>query len=472
MYNKQLVKDKFTEECGVFGIFGHPQAVELSYYGLHALQHRGQESTGIVATDGKDFMVHKGLGLVADVFTNDKLAELSGDRVVGHVRHTTAWDNKITDAQPLVFKYRAGTFALAHNGNLVNAAQIRRYLERQGSIFQTESDTEVIAHLIARSPYDELDLALKEALSMIKGAYAVIVLTEDQLIGALDPNGLRPFALAKLGDGYCLASETCAFDVIGAEYIRDVQPGELIVIDQDGLHASQLTKISQQSMCSFEYIYFARPDSNINGINVHQSRRLLGEQLALEHPVDADVVMGVPDSSISAAIGYAEAVGLPYEVGLLKNRYVGRTFIKPSEQVRYQGVRMKLSVVRKVVEGKRIVMIDDSIVRGTTSSRIVGMLKDAGAKEVHVRISSPPVAHPCYYGIDSSSREDLIVAHKTMDEVRDYIKADSLEFLSVAGLTKALVEDCASVQGLCLACFTGQYPTEIYPKENGVGEDE
>lgn len=470
MHDQRLVDDKFTEECGVFGIFGHPQAVEMAYYGLHALQHRGQESCGIAATDGQEFIVHKGLGLVTDVFTTDRLNKLQGDRIVGHVRHTTAWDNKITDAQPLVFKYRAGTFALAHNGNLVNASQIRRYLERQGSIFQTESDTEVIAHLMARSAYDQIDLALKEALSMIKGAYAIIVLTENQMIAALDPNGLRPFVLGKVDGAYCLASETCAFDVIGAEYIRDVQPGELIVIDQDGLQTGQFTQTAHQTLCSFEFIYFARPDSNINGINVHQSRKLLGEKLAKEHPVDADVVMGVPDSSISAAMGYAQATGLPYEVGLIKNRYVGRTFIKPSQRIRYEGVRMKLSVVRKVVEGKRIVIIDDSIVRGTTISRIVRMLKDAGAKEIHVRISSPPVAHPCYYGIDSSDREELIVAHKTLAEVCEYIGADSLEFLSVEGLREALLQE-HGVNGLCLACFTGQYPTEIYPNENGVGKN-
>ncbi|NLM26288.1 MAG: amidophosphoribosyltransferase [Firmicutes bacterium] len=470
MHDQRLVDDKFTEECGVFGIFGHPQAVEMAYYGLHALQHRGQESCGIAATDGQEFTVHKGLGLVTDVFTTDRLNKLQGDRIVGHVRHTTAWDNKITDAQPLVFKYRAGTFALAHNGNLVNASQIRRYLERQGSIFQTESDTEVIAHLMARSAYDQIDLALKEALSMIKGAYAIIVLTENQMIAALDPNGLRPFVLGKVDGAYCLASETCAFDVIGAEYIRDVQPGELIVIDQDGLQTGQFTRTAHQTLCSFEFIYFARPDSNINGINVHQSRKLLGEKLAKEHPVDADVVMGVPDSSISAAMGYAQATGLPYEVGLIKNRYVGRTFIKPSQRIRYEGVRMKLSVVRKVVEGKRIVIIDDSIVRGTTISRIVRMLKDAGAKEIHVRISSPPVAHPCYYGIDSSDREELIVAHKTLAEVCEYIGADSLEFLSVEGLREALLQE-HGVNGLCLACFTGQYPTEIYPNENGVGKN-
>ena len=458
--------DKLNEECGVFGVYNHPKAAGLTYYGLHALQHRGQESAGIVVADGEKISYHKGMGLVAEVFSNERLAKLNGHVAAGHVRYTTAGESLISDAQPLVFKYRAGTFALAHNGNLVNASQIRRYLERQGSIFQTNSDTEVIAHLIARSPYDEIELACKEALSMIKGAYALVVMTEDKLIGALDPNGLRPLSLAKLGDGYCFASETCAFDIIGAEYEREVLPGEMVLIDKDGINSIGLSPNAKRSICSFEYIYFARPDSDIDGINVHQSRRELGRQLAVEHPVEADVVIGVPDSSISAAMGYAEELGLSYELGLLKNRYVGRTFIQPTQELRAQGVKMKLSVVRKVVEGQRVVMIDDSIVRGTTSSRIVKMLQDAGAKEVHVRISSPPVANPCYYGIDTAAREQLIVVCKTMDEIREFIGADSLRFLSVSGLQKSIGEE----ERLCLACFTGDYPTEIYPEEAGVGK--
>lgn len=468
LFNDCLIDDKPNEECGVFGVYGNNQAADLTYYGLHALQHRGQDSAGIAASDGKNLSFQKGMGLVTDVFDNEQLATLKGNAAVGHVRYTTVEDSSITDAQPLVFKYRLGTIAIAHNGELVNARQIRRYLEHRGSIFQTQSDTEVIAHLIARSSYDEIELALQEALSMIKGSYALVILTEDKLVGALDPNGLRPMVLGKVGDGYCFASETCAFDLIEAEFVRDVNPGEMIILDQEGLRTKQFAQEVKRTMCSFEYIYFARPDSNINGVNVHQSRRLLGKQLAIENPVEADLVLGVPDSSLSAAIGYAEALSIPYELGLIKNRYVGRTFIRPRQEMRAQGVKMKLSVVKRVVEGKRVVMVDDSIVRGTTSSRIVKILREAGAKEVHVRISSPPVANACYYGIDTSSPDELIVANKTMEELREFIDADSIGFLSVDGLVSVLTEK-QQEKGLCLACFTGQYPTEIYPTENEVG---
>nr|WP_307341243.1 amidophosphoribosyltransferase [Caldalkalibacillus uzonensis] len=458
--------DKLNEECGVFGIYGHDHAPELTYYGLFALQHRGQESAGIAVADGRELLHHKGMGLVTDVFLNDRLSHLQGNRAIGHVRYTTAGDSRIENAQPLIFNFRAGTLALAHNGNLVNAGQIKRYLERQGSIFQTTSDTEVIAHLIARSAYDEIELAVKEALSMIKGAYALLIMTKDKLLAALDPNGLRPLSLGQLGDSYVLSSETCAFDVIGANYIREVEPGELIIIDHNDLRSERFTNQTQRTICSFEYIYFARPDSNISGINVHLSRKELGKKLAAEAPVEADVVTGVPDSSISAAIGYAEATGIPYELGLIKNRYVGRTFIQPNQALRAQGVRMKLSAVRKVVEGKRVVMIDDSIVRGTTSSRIVKMLREAGATEVHVRISSPPVIHPCYYGIDTSSREELIAAKHSVEEIREAIGADSLAFLSIEGMLEAIGRsDAAPNRGHCLACFTGRYPTEIYTEE-------
>jgi amidophosphoribosyltransferase len=464
MYHDDLMQDKMNEECGVFGIFGHAHAAQLTYYGLHALQHRGQESAGIVVSDGEKFTHHKGMGLVTEAFANDALAKLKGNRSIGHVRYTTAGDSRLENAQPLIFKYKLGNLALAHNGNLVNAGQIKSHLERQGSIFQTTSDTEVIAHLIARSGYEKIEDAVKEALSMIKGAYALLVMTENKLIAALDPNGLRPLSLGKIGDQYVLSSETCAFDVTGATYEREVDPGELVIIDEDGLRSERFTQQSQRSICSFEYIYFARPDSDIDGINVHQSRKQLGKQLAKEFPVDADVITGVPDSSISAAIGYAEATGIPYELGLIKNRYVGRTFIQPDQELRAQGVRMKLSAVRKVVEGKRVVMIDDSIVRGTTSSRIVKMMYEAGATEVHVRISSPPVMNPCYYGIDTSTREELIAGTKTVEEIREFIGADSLSFLSTEGMIEAIGrEDDAPNKGHCVACFTGKYPTEIYP---------
>ncbi|HJV45443.1 MAG TPA: amidophosphoribosyltransferase [Bacillota bacterium] len=459
----EVIWDKLNEECGVFGVFGHPDAPQLTYYGIHALQHRGQESAGICASNGERFLYHRGMGLVTEAFGNNELAQIKGNMAIGHVRYTTAGDSRIENAQPLVFKYGQGNLALAHNGNLVNAKQIKHQLERQGSIFQTSSDTEVIAHLIARSGYDRVEEAVRESLRMIKGAYALLVLTEKKMIIALDPNGLRPLSLGLIGDGYVVSSETCAFDVIGATYLREVEPGEMIVIDEDGIRSERVSGNTQRSICSFEYIYFARPDSDIDGINVHQARKQLGRQLAKEAAVPADVVTGVPDSSISAAIGYAEATGIPYELGLIKNRYVGRTFIQPSQELRAQGVRMKLSAVRKVVEGKRVVMIDDSIVRGTTSGRIVRMLRDAGALEVHVRISSPPVKNPCFYGIDTSDREELIASQKSIEEIREFIGADSLAFLSVEGLLEGTGrQDDHPNRGHCLACFTGQYPTEIY----------
>lgn len=464
VYHDDLMQDKMNEECGVFGIFGHSHAPQLTYYGLHSLQHRGQESAGIVATDGEKFTVHKGMGLVTEAFANDALDKLHGSRAIGHVRYTTSGDSRLENAQPLFFKYKSGSLALAHNGNLVNAAQIKRHLEHQGSIFQTTSDTEVIAHLIAKSGYDNIEDAVKEALSMIKGAYALVVMTENKMIGALDANGLRPLSIGRLDDQYVLSSETCAFDVTGATYVREVEPGEMVIIDETGLRSERFTQQTQRSICSFEYIYFARPDSDIAGINVHLARKQLGKQLAKEAPIEADVITGVPDSSISAAIGYAEASGTPYELGLIKNRYVGRTFIQPDQELRAKGVKMKLSAVRKVVEGKRVVIIDDSIVRGTTSSRIVSMLREAGATEVHVRISSPPVMNPCYYGIDTSTREELIAGTKSVEEIREFIGADSLIFLSVEGMIEAIGrDDDAPNKGHCLACFTGKYPTEIYP---------
>lgn len=458
--------DDLKEECGIFGVYNQDHAPDLTYYGLHSLQHRGQESAGIVASDGKKFSYHKGMGLMTEAFSDDQLSRIEGHFAIGHVRYGTAGGSNLVNAQPLVFKYKSGDLALAHNGNLVNAMQIKRYLERQGSIFQTTSDTEVIAHLIARSAYDDLEDAVKEALSMIKGAYALLIMTNDKIIAAQDPNGLRPLSMGKIGDTYCFASETCAFDVTGAEFVRDVQPAEMIVLDQNGMHTTTFAAKAQRSICSFEYIYFARPDSNIDEINVHLARKRLGKQLAEEFPVDADVVTGVPDSSISAAIGYAEAAGIPYELGLIKNRYVGRTFIQPNQELRAQGVRMKLSAVRKVVEGKKVVMIDDSLVRGTTSNRIVSMLREAGAKEVHVRISSPPVVNSCYYGIDISNRTELAAAKNSVKEIEEQIGADSLHFLSIEGMLQAIgrPNDSAN-RGHCLGCFTGNYPTDIYPQE-------
>ncbi|WJQ82252.1 amidophosphoribosyltransferase [Brevibacillus brevis] len=458
----RLIWDKLNEECGVFGIYNHNEASQLTYLGLHALQHRGQESAGICASDGEKWYKHRGMGLVSEAFGKGDLEKFSGHIAIGHTRYTTAGSSKIENAQPLFFRYAQGSMAVAHNGNLVNAAVLRKELEAKGSIFQTTSDTEVIAHLIARSECKDLPGAVKDALQYIKGAYALLVMNENQLVIALDPNGLRPLSLGRLGDAITVASETCAFDIIGAQYWRDVQPGELIVIDKNGITESKHTETTQRSICTFEYIYFARPDSDIDGINVHMARKRLGKQLALESAIDADVVTGVPDSSISAAIGFAEATGIPYEIGLIKNRYVGRTFIQPSQELRERAVYLKLSAVRKVVEGKRVVMIDDSIVRGTTSNRIVRMLREAGAKEVHVRISSPPVMNSCFYGIDTSSREELIAATKSVEEIRQIIEADSLSFLSIEGMIDAIGRtDSAPNRGHCLACFNGEYPTEI-----------
>lgn len=453
-----------NEECGVFGVWGHCDAASITYYGLHSLQHRGQEGTGIVTTDGKKLDIAKGEGLVTEVFTSDVMSELSGKAAIGHVRYATAGGSGYENVQPLLFHSQTGSIALAHNGNLVNASLIKSILEQQGSIFQTSSDTEVLAHLIRRSGERHLKDQVKSALKQIEGAFAYVILTESEMMVALDPHGLRPLSLARLGDAYIVASETCAFDVVGAEFVRDIVPGELLVINDEGITTEFFSENKQSAICAMEYIYFSRPDSDIHGINVHTARKKMGKRLAAEAKIEADVVTGVPDSSISAAIGYAEASGIPYEMGLVKNRYVGRTFIQPSQSLREQGVKMKLSPVRGVVEGKRVIMVDDSIVRGTTSRRIVTMLKDAGATEVHVVISSPPIKNPCFYGIDTSTKEELIASSNSVEEIRELIGADSLTFISVEGMLEAVGRvDKDKNCGQCLACFTGEYPTELYP---------
>lgn len=454
--------DKLKEECGIFGVFGHAESAQLCYYGLHALQHRGQESAGICTVSGGGLAYHRGMGLVKEVFTPEVMKDLPGQVAIAHVRYSTSGESKLANAQPLVFKYREGELAIAANGNIVNAGEIRRALERQGSIFQTTSDTEVLAHLIARSAHDDIVEAVKDALNQLVGGFAFLILTRDKMIGALDPHGLRPFVMGKLGNAIVFASETCAFDAIGAEWTRDVAPGELIVLDASGLHTERYAPERRRAICSMEFIYFARPDSDIDEINVHAARKRMGQRLAMEAFVDADVVTGVPDSSISAAIGYAEQTGIPYELGLIKNRYIGRTFIQPSQELREQGVKMKLSAVRKVVEGKRVVMIDDSIVRGTTSLRIVNLLRDAGAKEVHVRISSPPYMNPCFYGIDTPSKKELIASSHSVEEIRRRIGADSLHFLSKEGLLEAIGRTAAEYnRGMCSACFDDDYPTGV-----------
>lgn len=453
-----------NEECGVFGIWGHPDAAQLTYYGLHSLQHRGQEGAGIVVSNGNSLKGAKGEGLVTEIFTADVMKELTGNAAIGHVRYATAGGGGYENVQPLLFHSQKGSLALAHNGNLVNVSSLKHQLEAQGSIFQTSSDTEVLAHLMKRSGYLVPKDQAKNALSMLKGAYAYLIMDETELMVALDPQGLRPLSLGSLGNAYVVASETCAFDTVGAEYIRDIQPGELLIINNEGITSERFAMGTTKSICAMEYIYFSRPDSDIHGINVHSARKRMGKRLAKEAPIEADVVTGVPDSSISAAIGYAEASGIPYEMGLIKNRYVGRTFIQPSQSLREQGVKMKLSPVCGVVEGKRVIMVDDSIVRGTTSRRIVTMLKNAGATEVHVVISSPPIKNPCFYGIDTSTKEELIASDKSIEEIRKIIGADSLTFLSTEGLIESIGKlDNGKTSGFCLGCFTGEYPTEIYP---------
>jgi amidophosphoribosyltransferase len=453
-----------NEECGVFGIWGHEDAAQISYYGLHALQHRGQEGAGIVTKEGKKFHVIKGEGLVNEVFSGNEINDLKGNAAIGQVRYSTENGRGIENVQPLVFRSTTGSLSVAHNGNIVNAVELREHLERQGSIFQTNSDTEVLAHLVKRSSgsLTQRD-RVKKALSMLKGAFAFVLLTDDGLMVAQDPNGLRPLSLGKLGDAWVVASETCAFDIIGAEWIRSVEPGELIIINDKGLQSDRFAQAADSAMCSLEYVYFARPDSDIDGINIHTARKRCGKQLAREVHIEADVVTGVPDSSISAAIGFSEESGIPYELGLIKNRYVGRTFIQPTQEMREKGVKMKLSPVRQVVNGKRVVMVDDSIVRGTTSKRIVNLLKEAGATEVHVVIASPPLVSPCFYGVDISTDSELIATNRTVDEIRELIGADSLTFLSAEGMVEAIGRpDKTKNCGQCLACFTGEYPTEIY----------
>ncbi|EAF1768873.1 amidophosphoribosyltransferase [Listeria monocytogenes] len=456
-----------NEECGIFGIWDHPNAAEITYYGLHSLQHRGQEGAGIVSTDGEILKGHRNLGLLADVFKHGELDDLKGKAAIGHVRYATAGQKNLGNVQPFLFHFHSSSLALAHNGNLVNAKSLRRELEEEGAIFQTSSDTEVLVHLIKRSHTGDFVEDLKVALNKVKGGFAYMLLTEDTMYAALDPNGFRPLSIGRIGDSYVVASETCAFETVGAEFVRDVEPGELIIINDDGLRIEKFTENVKHSICSMEYIYFARPDSNIAGINVHSARKRSGKRLAKEAFIDADVVTGVPDSSISAAIGYAEEAGLPYELGLIKNRYVARTFIQPSQELREQGVRMKLSAVRGVVEGKRVVMIDDSIVRGTTSKRIVQLLREAGAAEVHVRIASPPLAYPCFYGIDIQTRNELIASNYSVDEICRIIGADSLEYLSEEGLVDSIGRPYPNEPygGLCMAYFNGDYPTPLYDYE-------
>ena len=447
------------EECGVFGVWGVENAAQFIYYGLHSLQHRGQEGCGIVTVDGEDqFYSHRALGLVTEAFNQDVLSKLKGTMGIGHVRYSTHGGGGIDNVQPFYFRHKNGDFATAHNGNIVNAEELSVYLQDRGSIFRTTSDSELFAHLMKKTKNGQRINNIKKALDRLHGAFAFLIMTKNRIYACRDKNGLRPLSIAKLGEGYVVSSETCAFDIIGAEYIRDVQPGEIVCIDKHGLRSNFYSEDTCSKICAMEYIYFARPDSNIEGCNVHSFRKESGRRLFREHPADADIVVGVPDSSLSAAMGYSEESGLPLETGLIKSRYIGRTFIQPTQSLREMGVKMKLSAIREVVAGKRIVLIDDSIVRGTTSRRIVKLLRDAGATEVHVRIASPPLTNPCFYGVDISEYDELISAEKNPHQVCEAIGADSLGFLSENATLCSAPGRC----DMCFACFDGKYPTETF----------
>ncbi|PMR64019.1 amidophosphoribosyltransferase [Streptococcus intermedius] len=457
-----------NEECGVFGIWGHPQAAQVTYFGLHSLQHRGQEGAGILTNDAGKLIRHRDTGLISEVFKNPaNLEKLTGQAAIGHVRYATAGEASIDNIQPFHFKFYDMEFGLAHNGNLTNTKTLKKELEHNGAIFSSSSDTEILAHLIRRSHNPSFMGKVKEALNTVKGGFAYLLMMEDKLIAALDPNGFRPLSIGKMANGaIVVSSETCAFEVVGAEWIRDVKPGEVVIIDNSGIQYDTYTTDTQLAICSMEYIYFARPDSNIHGVNVHTARKRMGAQLAREFKHEADIVVGIPNSSLSAAMGFAEESGLPNEMGLIKNQYTQRTFIQPTQELREQGVRMKLSAVSGVVKGKRVVMIDDSIVRGTTSRRIVQLLKEAGATEVHVAIASPPLKYPCFYGIDIQTRRELIAANHSVEETRQIIGADSLTYLSIDGLIDSIgLETDAPNGGLCVAYFDGKYPTPLYDYE-------
>ncbi|HXW04096.1 MAG TPA: amidophosphoribosyltransferase [Vicinamibacterales bacterium] len=453
--------DKFKDECGVFGIFGHPEAANLAYLGLYALQHRGQESAGLAAADGERMRLQRAMGQVAEAFDESGLHKLPGHIAIGHTRYSTAGESKLENAQPFLIDCAHGQIAVAHNGNLVNARDLRDELVRGGSIFQTSSDTEVILHLYARSKAPSIDEALVESIAQVQGAYSLVLLTKNRLIAARDPHGFRPLALGRLGEAWIVCSETCALDLIGATYVRDVDPGELLIISDGGLRSVRPFPPQPLAHCVFEHVYFARPDSYVFGRSVNEVRTELGRILAREAPVAADVVVPIPDSGVCAAIGYAEAAGLPMKMGLIRNHYVGRTFIQPQQSIRHFSVKVKLNPVRSILEGRRVVLLDDSIVRGTTSRKIVKMVKAAGASEVHLRISCPPTISPCFYGVDTPSRTELIGATHTIEEIRKYVAADSLAYLSLAGLREAI----GSQQGAyCTSCYTGQYPVE-FPRD-------
>ena len=474
--------DHFHDHCGVCGVFGHSEAAKIAYLGLYALQHRGQESAGVVSSDGSNLHLEKGMGLVQEIFTPPVLERLPGTSAVGHTRYSTAGDTSLNNAQPIVVDCGKGKLALGHNGNLTNAGRLRRSLEHRGSIFQSTSDTEVIVHLVARSSARNLQGALADALSQVEGSYSLLVLTRDEIYAIRDPRGFRPLSLGRLGDSWLVASETCAFDLVGAEYVREIEPGEMVRISKSGVESIQFAAKKSPQYCIFEHVYFARPDSYVFGRPVDQSRSKLGELLAREHPADADVVVPVPDSGVPVAVGYALESGLPFRMGLIRNHYIGRTFIEPDQSIRDFGVKLKLNPVRTLLEGKRVVLVDDSLVRGTTSRKIVRMVREAGATEVHLRISCPPTISPCYYGIDTPTREELLASdvsrirprlpetispdlsssERMIEEIRLFLGADSVGYLSLESLRRAVddQEGC-----FCTSCFTGSYPTEYVQLE-------
>jgi amidophosphoribosyltransferase len=447
--------DKFKDECGIFGIYGHPEAANLTYLGLYALQHRGQESAGIVAADGERLRVSRAMGQVADAFDEESLGRLPGHLAIGHTRYSTAGESKLENAQPFLIDCAHGQIAVGHNGNLVNAGELRDELVRNGSIFQTGSDTEVILHLYARSRASSVEEALVESIAQIRGAYSLVLLTKNRLIAARDPHGFRPLAVGRLGDAWIVCSETCAMDLIGATYVRDIEPGEIAVITEAGLRSIKPFPAQPLAHCVFEHVYFARPDSYVFGRSVNEVRTDLGRILAREAPGPADVVVPIPDSGVCAAIGFAEEAGLPMKMGLIRNHYIGRTFIQPQQSIRHFSVKVKLNPVRSILEGRRVVLLDDSIVRGTTSRKIVKMVKAAGAREVHLRISCPPTVSPCFYGVDTPSRSELIAATHTIEEIRKYVEADSLAYLSMDGLRAAVGSQSGAY---CTSCYTGVYP--------------
>jgi len=462
--------DKLREECGIFAVYGHPEAANLAHLGLHALQHRGQESAGIASSDGKLIHCHKAMGHVADIFGASALNGLPGSMAIGHTRYSTAGDTAILNAQPFSVACNKGRIAVAHNGNLTNAAELRDELESSGSIFQATSDTEVILHLVARSTQRTLAAALREALLLIEGAFSLVFLAQDRVIVARDPNGFRPLAIGRMnlrsGPAYVFASETCAFDLIDAHYVGDVEPGEMVIAGPEGLQREFYTVPGRRSQCVFEHVYFSRPDSIVFGRSVQHSREMMGRLLSEERPVAADVVVPIPDSGVAAALGYSMASGIPFRHGLIRNHYVGRTFIEPSQAIRDFGVRLKLNPVREILKGKSVVLVDDSLVRGTTSQKIVRMVRNAGAREVHVRISCPPTMSPCFYGVDTPTKRELIAANQSIEEIREFIGCDTLAYLSLENLKRSVIDED---ERYCYACYTGKYPTELVNIEELMG---